>query len=403
MQLIAKPICNHGVQDRKCARMTKENGGAESTRIFGKYELIAPLAAGGMGEIFLARRIDESGAIQQVVAKSLQPRLAKSGRSVNRFLDEARIASTLSHPNIISIHDVGEWQGRYYIMMELIQGVTISQLMRANLMSDTLVPDVISASVIRDVAHALDYAHTARDVSGEPMGLIHRDISPQNIMVRTDGVVKVLDFGIAKAASNTVNTTTGNIPGKIRYMPPEQVRSEVLDGRGDQFALGVVFWEMLSHRRLYGEVPDVSARIVERPVPAPSSINPKVSKAFDLIATKMMGFNRDERYASCQEVVEALDQALSNHPDSIALKDWAPHIVSIWETQSQRLDALPTASDAILLSPLPPPADDEDETVPARPIHIQKPKEEPENTRNWLGILMGLLGLALLVYLVWFY
>ena len=248
--------------------------------------------------------------------------------------------------------------------------------------------------MICEVAQALDYAHRARDKEGQDLRLVHRDVSPQNIMIGSDGVPKVLDFGIAKAVSNTVNTTTGKVSGKIRYMAPEQVRSETLDDRGDQFALGVVFWEMLTHRRLFGAEPDVSARIVERPVPPPSSINSQVSKAIDDVVIKMMAFDRKNRFENHTAVVQALQKLLKGAEQDYSAAARAAFMRSNLGIIFRSAESFQLSSEAIELEALPTPSPDQDDdlTKPvSNPIPIAKNAREAVSKPSWWYSVLGLL------------
>ena len=219
--------------------------------MFGRYQVIRRLAIGGMGEVFLARQSGVAGFDRLVILKSLLPDLAAQEDFVHQFLDEARVAATLNHPNIVSIYEVGLWNGTYFIAMEYIRGDNLSRLARAAGRAKSRMPLNVAAFIVHDAAQALDHAHKARDLQGQPLTIVHRDVSPQNIMVRTDGVTKVVDFGIAKAANRSSRTATGLLKGKVQYMAPEQVAGAQLDGRTDQFALGVVLWELIAGRKLF--------------------------------------------------------------------------------------------------------------------------------------------------------
>ncbi|MCC7108921.1 MAG: serine/threonine protein kinase, partial [Deltaproteobacteria bacterium] len=238
--------------------------------IFGKYEKIRRIAQGGMGEVFLAR---QTGVMDRLaILKSLRADLAQERDFVEQVLDEARVAATLTHPNIVSIYDVGEWKNTYYIAMEFVPGEDLSKLWYAAAKAGVGLPFQVSVRVCYEAALALDHAHRAKDVRGNPLNVVHRDVSPQNIMVRGDGVVKLVDFGIAKAANKSSRTQAGMVKGKLQYMSPEQVRGEALDGRSDQFSLGVVLWEMCTGRRLFKAESEVNTlqKILQAPIPKPS-------------------------------------------------------------------------------------------------------------------------------------
>jgi len=284
--------------------------------IFGKYQINKRLAAGGMGEIFLAKQTGVAGFNRFVILKSLLPQLANNTKVVDDFLDEARIAATLNHPNIVSIYEVGAWEGVYFIAMEYIRGVAILELIqKANAVEKTI-PHHISAQIIHDAALGLAHAHRARDVEGAPMNIVHRDISPQNIMVRTDGVTKVVDFGIAKAANRVNKTATGLVKGKLGYMAPEQIKDAGVDPRCDLYSLGIVFWEMLAGKRYMAkggrnELDVLRAMITEEPAPL-SSLIPDIEPSLEDIVVKMTRLEPNKRFpdgkALASEISKYLDK-----------------------------------------------------------------------------------------------
>src|ERR1043165_4815958 len=251
-----------------------------------------------MGEVFLARQSGVAGFDRLVILKSLLPDLAAQEDFVDQFLDEARVAATLNHPNIVSIYEVGLWNGTYFIAMEYIKGDNLSRLQRAAERQKNRVPLDVAAFIIHDAAHALDHAHKATDIHGKPLSIVHRDISPQNIMVRTDGVTKVVDFGIAKAANRSSRTATGLLKGKVQYMSPEQVSGQELDGRADQFALGVVLWEMVAGRKLFsgGTDLDVLRAVISAPIPKLTEIVPDVPAELERCVERMLARERNQRY-----------------------------------------------------------------------------------------------------------
>ncbi|MBS1151993.1 MAG: Serine/threonine-protein kinase Pkn6, partial [Myxococcaceae bacterium] len=219
--------------------------------LLGRYELLTRLAAGGMGEVFLARQQGPVGFEKFLVVKTLLPHLTEDPDFVNMFFDEARIAALLNHPNIAHIYDLGEAAGRYFIAMEFVHGKTLRETtdaaegVRGGMMLG------LKCRVISSAAQALDYAHDACNSAGQHLGLIHRDVSPQNLMIAFTGEVKLVDFGIAKANNKLARTATGVIKGKYAYMSPEQAYGEPLDRRSDVFALGIVFHELLTGQRLF--------------------------------------------------------------------------------------------------------------------------------------------------------
>ena len=284
--------------------------------IFDKYEIQSRLAVGGMGEVFYALQRGVKGFERPVILKSLLPDLAQQEGSVEQFLDEARVAATLNHPNVVSIYEVGQWNGQYFIAMEYIHGRNVAQMIKASLRQGKPVPPEVTAKVIRDAALGLDHAHHAHDTEGRPLEVVHRDISPQNIMVRDDGVTKVVDFGIARATNRATRTATGVVKGKLIYMAPEQLAGEPIGGRSDQFSLGIVLWEMLCGRRLFKSDQDLEVikQVLSAQIPRPSEISPGVPAALDEIAMRMLERDPERRFATCAEAAQKLDLFLQGHP-----------------------------------------------------------------------------------------
>jgi len=221
-----------------------------STQAFGKYQLIKRLATGGMAEVWLAKQTGIEGFNRHVVIKQILPHLAEDPEFVQMFLNEAKIASRFNHPNIAQIYDLGAENGSYFIAMEFIHGEDLGKVMRRAWTSGQWVARHIALRIVADTCQGLYYAHTRIDEQGRPLKVVHRDISPQNILISFDGAVKLVDFGIAKAADQVSLTKSGAIKGKFAYMAPEQAGGKAIDGRTDIFALGLVLYESgntLSH------------------------------------------------------------------------------------------------------------------------------------------------------------
>ena len=211
---------------------------------FGKYQLVKRLARGGMAEVFLASQSGPEGFHRLVAVKRILPHLVDSQDFVRMFLDEARLAAQLSHPNVVHIYDFGKVDEHYFIAMEYTHGVHAGQLIK--LAAADRLPDVLIARLGADACAGLQYAHDLRDVEGQPLQVVHRDVSPPNLLVSYDGAVKLVDFGIAKAVSCVEQTRPGVVKGKFAYMSPEQTIGQKLDGRSDVFSLAIVLWELLA-------------------------------------------------------------------------------------------------------------------------------------------------------------
>ncbi|MCC7070369.1 MAG: protein kinase [Deltaproteobacteria bacterium] len=277
-----------------------------------RYEVIRRLAIGGMGEIFLARqRMGQQGKgiSRLAIVKTLRPELADDNESLEQFLDEARVAAQLSHPNVVQIFEVGLVRGVHFIAMEYIGGIDLAALRRAGAKSGMRITPRVAAALIRDAALGLDYAHHAVDETGRSLSIVHRDVSPHNIMVRADGLVKVVDFGVALASNQHHETQGDKLKGKIRYMSPEQLLGEDLDGRSDLFSLGIVLWELLAGRTMFqnGANPiDVFQRILAGDFAKPSVHQPDVPPVLDEVVARALRIKREERFARGTELAAAL-------------------------------------------------------------------------------------------------
>jgi serine/threonine-protein kinase len=284
--------------------------------IFGKYALIRRLALGGMGEVFLAQQTGGvAGAERLVILKSLLPELASQEGFIDQFLDEARVAAKLNHPNIVQMYEAGLWNGVYFIAMEFIRGENLSRIAKAARQRGVKIPLHVLVRVVRDALLGLGHAHAAHDeLTGAPLGIVHRDVSPQNIMVRVDGVTKVVDFGIAKAGNRSSRTATGVLKGKLQYMSPEQVQGETVDASTDQFAMGVVLWELVTDARLFegdNEVQLLKAVMVQ-PIPKPSTYVPGLPADLEATILRMLWRDPAGRFSSCEEAADALTAWLNS-------------------------------------------------------------------------------------------
>ncbi len=278
--------------------------------VFDKYELRQRLAVGGMGEIFFGM---QKGVFERpVVLKALLAGLAQEESFVSQFLDEARLVARLNHPNIISIYEVGRWHGTYFLVMEYVRGLDLATLRTAAADDGVALSATVAARIIREAGAGLNHAHVAADEHGAPLTIVHRDVTPRNIMVREDGLVKVLDFGIARGAHRTSQkTATGTVKGTTGYLAPEQVLGQST-ALSDQFSLGIVFWELLSGRRLFKAASDVAVLNLfsEAPILSPSSAERPCPAELETIVMRMLERDPAKRFESCERVVEALDAAL---------------------------------------------------------------------------------------------
>lgn len=264
---------------------------------FGRYQLLKKLASGGMGQVFLARTGQE-GFEKLVVLKRILPHLVEDEEFFTMFQDEAKITMRLNHPNIAQIFEFGEERGIHYLVMEYIAGEDVRRLSKRVAAAGQNLPLGIILRMMADAAAGLDYAHKSKDSKGVPLNLVHRDVSPQNVLVGFDGAVKLIDFGVAKAAGRAQHTATGILKGKFPYMSPEQAEGLEIDARSDIFALGIVLWELLTNKRLFkGDTDVMTQRLVKLcQVPAPSTIDGTLPPELDAIVLKALAKKADDRY-----------------------------------------------------------------------------------------------------------
>ncbi len=288
----------------------------ERPEVFGKYELIRPLATGGMAEVFLASQIGPGGVMREVVVKRVLPDLSSSHDFVTMFLDEARLAVRLSHPNVIQVFDFGEQDGSYFLVLELLDGADVDTILRLEQHRKRQIPERIAALIAAQACDGLQYVHSLAGPDGRPLRVIHRDVSPSNLFLTYQGTVKLLDFGIAKAESNVTQTRAGVTKGKVAYMSPEQLLHEALDPRSDVFALGVVFYELLAGIGLFhrGDVGAMMRAVLVEPIPSPSTLRPGVSPQLEAVAMRAISRDPAERYASAAEMRAELDRFLGGLP-----------------------------------------------------------------------------------------
>ncbi|HEX8441766.1 MAG TPA: protein kinase [Archangium sp.] len=269
----------------------------------GKYQLVSKLATGGMAEVYLAKAAGPMGFEKTLVLKRILPHLAEDPQFVDMFLGEAKLAAQLNHPNVVQIFDFGESEGAYYLAMEYIDGPNLRILSKKARSAGVELPPAACAKIIASACEGLAFAHDFVDpATGEPLDLIHRDISPDNILLSRQGAVKVVDFGIAKAANQSHKTQTGLIKGKIAYMPPEQLQARPLDRRVDVYALGVVLYELLTGQKPFDATTDVSmmqAILFEPLIPA-SSRRPDLPQALVQILDRALSKVREQRYPDCR-------------------------------------------------------------------------------------------------------
>ncbi len=308
-------------------------------RRIGKYEILTRLSMGGMAELFLAYTAGPGGFRKFVAVKQILPDIKKDEQFVRMFLDEARITAAFSHANIGQVFDLGEEEGELYLAMEFISGQNLEQVVKRARKRDTQIPIGFAARVVRDACLGLHYAHHFMDASGKPAPVVHRDVSPKNVMITYSGDVKMIDFGIAKAKGRLNRTQVGIVKGTSGYMSPEQVRNEQLDGRTDLFAAAVMLHELITNSRLFTAPSDAAMmmKIVEGEIQHPKNLNPEVSKALSDVVMKGLARKRENRFNSGKEMAKAIEQAC---PEMFEEEQCAEIMNSLFEDKIQTTRAL---------------------------------------------------------------
>jgi serine/threonine-protein kinase len=294
--------------------LLKAIGRAESNvraqNLFGKYRLVREIARGGMGFVYEAVYCPEGGFERRVAVKRINPSLAATERFVESFRDEARLSARLAHPGIVQVLDFGRIDDSYFLVMEYVEGLTLGALMqRAKTAGQRLPPDLVG-HVLREILGALAYAHEgARGPDGRPLRVVHRDLCPPNVLVSTNGEVKLTDFGIARSLADASTSLTSHISGHAGYMAPEQARALAFDTRADLFPLGVIAWELLAQRRLFASgSPEASllALLTDEVLPI-TIVCPDLDEGWASLIARALAREPDARFASAQEMLDALD------------------------------------------------------------------------------------------------
>jgi eukaryotic-like serine/threonine-protein kinase len=284
-------------------------GGAWQGMRLGRYDLIAQLGSGGMADVYLGVVRGPAGFNKLVVLKVLRSRFVNDAEFLKMFLDEARLAARFNHPNVVQTFEVEEDFGRHFLVMEYLEGHPLADFDDGQ--GDLPLPAAVR--VLADVLSGLHYAHGLTDLHGQPLGVVHRDVSPQNVFVTYDGPAKLLDFGVAKVKNALSQTQDGAIKGKVRYMAPEQVNGEEIDHRVDLFAAGILLWRAATGKKLWSNLDQLAImhRLVSgEPVPAPRSVRADVPPAVDAICEKALALRPDDRYQTAAEFAVALEEYL---------------------------------------------------------------------------------------------
>jgi serine/threonine protein kinase len=285
---------------------------AGGTHGYGPYQLLERVAVGGMAEVFRAKRTGVEGFEKVVAVKRILSHLSDNKEFVDMFIDEAKMVAGLAHPNVVQIFDLGKHAQNYWIAMEYVHGRDLRTIIRRARERGLKIPLDISTYVVSKVCAALEYAHRKKDDKGQPMLIVHRDISPQNILISFEGDVKLTDFGIAKAASKASTTDKGALRGKLLYMSPEQAWGKPMDKRSDVFSLGIVFYEMLTEQKPFLGTSETSIleTVRECRVPPPTTINDKIPEKLERVVMKSLARDPEVRYQDAGEMLRDLERVL---------------------------------------------------------------------------------------------
>lgn len=285
---------------------------AAPLRLVGRYALFDEIGSGGMATVRLGKLLGPAGFAPVVAIKCPHPGLCKDTAFVSMFLDEARLAARIRHPNVVPVLDVVVTDGELFLVMEYVHGIALSNLQQAR----PCVPPEIACSVICGTLEGLHAAHEAKNELGEPLGIVHRDVSPQNVLVGFDGIARVLDFGIAKARGRAQVTTDGKVKGKLGYIAPEQLRGEFVNRQADIYAAGVILWELLSGRRLFRgqDVGALMNKVLFAEVQPPSHFVRDLPRGLDAVVMRALARERSERYATAREFALAVQRCVPSAP-----------------------------------------------------------------------------------------
>jgi serine/threonine-protein kinase len=334
---------------------------AKLIQVVGRYALYDVIGRGGMASVHLARLLGPVGFTRTVAIKRLHPQYASDPEFVSMFLDEARLAARIRHPNVVQTLDVVASDGDLFLVMELVQGETLSRLVRAARERQEKIPPRIVGAIISGLLHGLHAAHEACNTRGEPLGLVHRDISPQNVLVGMDGVARVLDFGVAKAIGRVQHSHSGQLKGKLAYMAPEQLLGKI--GRAaDIYAASVVLWEALTCVRLFDgeDQAMVLSKLMDRKVESPSRLVSGLSKEIDHVVLRGLSVNPEDRYSTARDMAREVEthigvataSEVGQWVESLAKKGLAERLRQVAEIENVEIDSI-SSTCLSLETPLP--------------------------------------------------
>jgi len=383
----------------------------------GRYRILSELGRGGMSNVYLAVASGPGGVNKLVVLKALLPDLATEGYALSMFMDEARLAAQLNHPNVVQTYEVGTEGDRHVIVMEYLEGQSLSAAMRRAAHEGGGMPLALQLRIIINALEGLHYAHELNGYEGAPLQLVHRDISPQNVFVTYDGQVKVLDFGIAKATSASTHTAAGVMKGKIAYMAPEQIIGGNVDRRADLYSVGCMLWASATGQKLWKDTPDVQImrRAISGDVPTPQSVNPDCDDELNRIVVKALAREPADRYSTALELQHDLDVYVERFGAAGKQKEIARYISALFADTRAQLKALVERQLGLIQAdnssvsrerPRPAPGSTTLGGATSESVHTMLAEALPAGAprkRGWLtGVaLLALLGLAGAAFFGW--
>ncbi len=315
-----------------------------------KYRVLRKLDLGGMAEVFLGESESLEGFKKQVAIKRVLPHLVQNGKFLAMFLDEARLSLSFSNANVVQTFDIGRSGETYFVVMEYVDGTNLKRINEHLREGNEIIPVELAVFIVIEVCRGLSYAHELNDADGQPLGIVHRDVSPPNILLSKQGEVKIVDFGLAKATSQLERTDPGVVKGKFAYLSPEVVKGKEVDLRADIFACGIILFETLTSKRLFlGENDIKTVELVRQAVvPSLSEINPQIPPNLEAIVRKTLAPRPEDRYQSCDELAEALAGFLFEYGRKVTFFDLQRLVKRIAAEDERTAVAKPSIIDQLI-------------------------------------------------------